>query len=152
VVVMAGKDQPAVAKVNYRPGYATRIIIATRDIPAGGGLTPSNVRFVETVTLNSSNPIDNPYAMCTSRAVKKDAEIGPTILRRIKPKTVIRRNSPVVMKIEGGSYVIQMTVLEQQDGKVGELIKVRNIDSKITIVARVKPDGSVEPAITEEIK
>ncbi|HHH75806.1 MAG TPA: flagellar basal body P-ring formation protein FlgA [Phycisphaerae bacterium] len=150
VVVLAGKDELAVSKVNFKPGYAIRKIIATKDIPAGGALTPSNVRFVETVTLSSTSQVENPFAMFTSKAVKKNAEVSPTILRHLKPKMVIRRNRPVVMKIEGGSYVIQMTVLALQDGKVGELIKVRNIDSKITIIARVKPDGSVEPAITAE--
>jgi flagella basal body P-ring formation protein FlgA len=36
-----------------------------------------------------------------------------------------------------------------EDGKAGDMIKVRNIDSQRVVLARVAADGTVEPLLNE---
>jgi hypothetical protein len=62
------------------------------------------------------------------------------------PKVVFR-NQPVVIELEIPGLRVTAMGLPLEDGRSGQLIKVRNIDSKRDIIARVKSDGTVSPVI-----
>jgi hypothetical protein len=62
------------------------------------------------------------------------------------PKVVFR-NQPVVIEIETEALKVTAMGLPLEDGRTGQLIKVRNIDSKRDIVVRVRPDGTVSPVL-----
>jgi hypothetical protein len=62
------------------------------------------------------------------------------------PKVVFR-NQPVVIEIDSEYLKVTATGLPLEDGKAGQIIKVRNIDSKRDIIARVRADGTVAPVL-----
>jgi len=49
------------------------------------------------------------------------------------------------MRIAGPTFVITSQGSAMQDGRTGDYIKVRNIDSKKIVTAKVMFDGTVEP-------
>jgi len=79
-------------------------------------------------TVTAASPAVNP-------AIEADA-----------PKVVFR-NQPVVIEIEIPGLKVTAMGLPLEDGKAGQLIKVRNVDSKRDIIARVKADGTVAPIL-----
>jgi len=66
-------------------------------------------------------------------------------LKAQRPAVVVRRNKTVQMRIQGLGFIIVATGQALEDGRPGELIKVRNADSKRIITARVGFDGTVSP-------
>ena len=60
------------------------------------------------------------------------------------PKVVFR-NRPVVIEIVAPGLSVTAMGLALEDGKAGQVIKVRNMDSKRDIVTRVNADGTVSP-------
>jgi hypothetical protein len=62
------------------------------------------------------------------------------------PKVVFR-NQPVVIELEIPGLRVTAMGLPLEDGRSGQLIKVRNVDSKRDIIARVRSDGTVSPVI-----
>jgi flagella basal body P-ring formation protein FlgA len=51
------------------------------------------------------------------------------------------------MKISGQSFELTVAGVALQDGKTGDLIQIRNIDSKQVVVARVLADGTCTPVL-----
>jgi len=66
--------------------------------------------------------------------------IGPA-----RPAVVVGRNQTVVIRIERPGILVTAIGKAMQDGRVGEYIKVRNVDSQRIILAKVNEDGAVEP-------
>jgi hypothetical protein len=62
------------------------------------------------------------------------------------PKVVFR-NQPVAIEVEMPGLKVTAAGLPLEDGRAGQCIKVRNLDSKRDIIARVRPDGTVSPVI-----
>ena len=71
------------------------------------------------------------------------------MVRPAKGEVLVRRNKSVVMRIAGNCF--QVTALGQalEDGREGDLIRVRNADSKRVVVAKVTDDGTVQPVFGE---
>ena len=51
---------------------------------------------------------------------------------------------------ERPGFTISGTGLALQDGRPGDFIRVRNVDSKRIVVAKVTADGTVAPVIEEK--
>jgi len=60
---------------------------------------------------------------------------------------VIRRNETVVIRIERPGLVVSAVGTVLQEGRTGELVKVRNADSSRVIMCKVNADGTVEPVL-----
>ena len=58
---------------------------------------------------------------------------------------LVRRNQTVVMRIQGDGFTITAVGQAMQDGRLGDLILVQNVDSKRVVTAQVQEDGSVSP-------
>jgi flagella basal body P-ring formation protein FlgA len=63
----------------------------------------------------------------------------------VKPAVVIKRNQNVVIRIERPLLMVTAIGKAMNDGRTGEYIRVRNLNSQRIILARVKEDGTVEP-------
>ena len=72
--------------------------------------------------------------------------IRPGMIGPAKPKILLKRNQNVVIKVDRPGLLIPAIGKTLQDGRVGEYIKVQNVDSRRIIMAKVNKDGSVEPA------
>ncbi|MHC4096376.1 MAG: flagellar basal body P-ring formation chaperone FlgA [Planctomycetota bacterium] len=73
--------------------------------------------------------------------------MGPHMVGPVKPAVIVRRNQNVVIRIERPLLLITAIGKTMQEGRTGEYIKVRNLNSQRIILARVKEDGTVEPVL-----
>ena len=96
---------------------------------------------------NRNDPF-GPYAQDRSEVVGKAARLTllpgrPIPLRGIvNPRVVVNGAEVKLVYIDGG-LSIMTTGAALQDGTIGEMVKVRNTDSGVTILGRVMPDGTV---------
>ncbi len=146
VAAVSGKRELAVRKIYFKLVYPVRQAVAKKDIAAGEVLSPDNTA-VRVVGVNRSPRGDwtSPFGKVAVRAIRAGKVIAPNLMRARKAPVVVRRNKTVQMKIAGPGFTITAVGKALADGRVGELIKVRNIDSRRIVMARVAADGTVQP-------
>jgi flagella basal body P-ring formation protein FlgA len=83
----------------------------------------------------------------TGRRLSADTVIRPGMVGPLKPQLLLKRNQSVVIQIEKLGLLVTAVGKTMQEGRVGEYIKVRNIDSQRVILARVNENGTVEPVL-----
>jgi flagella basal body P-ring formation protein FlgA len=60
---------------------------------------------------------------------------------------VVGRNQSVIIRLEKPGLLVTAVGKTLENGRAGEHIKVRNVDSQRIILARVNEDGTVEPVL-----
>ena len=88
-----------------------------------------------------------PYGLVAKRRLPANTVLRQNMLGPLKSPVIVKRNQNVVIRIEQPGFLITATGKTMQDGKAGEYIKVRNMDSQRIIVARISEDGSVVPVL-----
>ena len=146
VAVIAEGKEPALRTLRFRLAWPRKRAVAARDIAAGAALTSDNVRM-ETVLADSPAAAESPpvAGMVAVAAIPAGTAIQPSLLRAAPPVLLVRRNQTVVMKIRGEGFTITAVGQAMQDGRLGDVIQVQNVDSKRLVTARVQEDGSVTP-------
>jgi len=145
IAVVADGVKVGVRQVTFRLKYSGHKYVALVDVPTGTLITAENVKVEETV-LNrpeSSNPA--PYGLVAKRRLPANTVITPNIVGPPEPPLAFKRNQSVTIRIETLGLLVTASGKALEDGKVGQFVKVQNIDSGRTIVARVSSDGTVEP-------
>ena len=140
-----GKEIDA-REVTFRLKYNCRQVVARVDIPEGGIIGPENVKIENTVS-NYPEPANwrPPYGLVVKRPLQANTVIRPDMVGPVKPAIIVKRNQTVVIRLEKAGLLVTAIGKTMQDGRVGEYIKVRNVDSKRIILAKVEEDGTVEP-------
>lgn len=136
--------QDVIFQVRYRSGH----LVATAPIAKGQPLTPDNVTIKESLANQPEEVVTQiPYGMITKIPVEPNSIIRPLCLEAPPSPILIKRNSNVVITVNlpGLRITAQGTLLSE--GRSGEIVKVRNNDSRRVILCKVKPDGSVEPVL-----
>jgi flagella basal body P-ring formation protein FlgA len=134
------------AEVRLKCVYPVRQAVAVTDIARGETITRENVR-VE-LTSSERRPTTawtSPFGMVAAQAVKAGRVVPAAWIRAPRAEILVRRRQRVTMKIEGLGFVVTASGLALQDGRCGDYIKVRNIDTRRIVTARVGPDGTVQP-------
>jgi len=146
VAAVASGRRVAAAELLFRKVYEVRQSIARREIAAGELLTGDNVE-VRVVASESHDPVAwvSPFGQTTVRDVPAGSVIVPSLLRAAAAVKVVDRNATVQMRIEGEGFTMTALGVALEDGRAGELIRVRNADSKRIVTARVAGDGTVLP-------
>jgi flagella basal body P-ring formation protein FlgA len=67
------------------------------------------------------------------------------MLAPVKSPIITKRNQKVLIRIDMPGFLITAFGKAMQDGRAGEYIKVRNVDSQRIILARINEDGTVKP-------
>ena len=146
VAVLGAKGELAKAQVLFKQVYEVRQSCAKRDIAAGEVLSADNVE-VRTAASDSrtTTPWVSPFGKTAARAVSAGAVIAPTMLRSEAPAVLVERNATVQMKVAGSGFSITALGQALEEGRCGDVIRVRNVDSKRIVTARVAADGTVSP-------
>jgi flagella basal body P-ring formation protein FlgA len=146
IAVFSGDRQIGSREVVFVLQYSCRTTTATVDIPAGTAITEENVK-IETHLSNSPEPAGwkPPYGQVAKRSIPAETMLQPYMIGTAESPVIIKRNQNVVIKIEKPGFLITAIGKAMQDGKAGEYIKIRNIDSQRIIVTKINQDGSVEP-------
>jgi len=144
--VLADGEEIGVRQVPFRLKYKSRKVMSLVDIPAGMSISPENVKIEENLS-NYPEPANwnPPYGLVAKRRIPANAVIYPYMVASENPVVVVKRNQTVVIRIERPGLLITAMGRAMQDGRSGEYIKVKNIDSQRTVFARVNDDGTVEP-------
>lgn len=144
-VVQNGK-QIGESEVTFRLQYKCRRAVTLVDIPAGATVNPENIK-IESVISNQPEPADwkPPYGLIAKRLLPAKTELQPNMFGSVKPAVVIKRNQNVVIRIERPLLLVTAIGKAMQDGRTGEYIKVRNLNSQRIILTKVNYDGTVEP-------
>ncbi len=146
IAVFSNDKEIGVREVTFRFKYTCRKLVAQVDILPGAVISPENVK-VEKVVSNYPERADwaVPYGFVAKRRLPENIVVLPGMVGPVKPKILLKRNQNVVIKIDRPGLLITAIGKTMQDGRVGEYIKVRNVDSPRIIMAKVNEDGSVEP-------
>ncbi|HUT02240.1 MAG TPA: flagellar basal body P-ring formation chaperone FlgA [Phycisphaerae bacterium] len=146
VTVRREGKQLGFREILYRRMYPVRTAVATRRVPAGAVLTKENL---EIQTSYEPKPADKdwkaPYGRLARQRLLPGTAIRPSMTAEKKPDLKIRRNQIVQLRVQGPGFRITGVGQALQEGRVGDVIKVRNVDSKRVITGLVAFDGSVEP-------
>ena len=146
VTVFSDEKQIATRDVTFSLKYTNRSAVAVVNIPSGTIIDSENVK-IEKSTSNFPEPADwkPPYGLVAKRTLPAETVIQPHMLGAAQSPVVVKRNQNVVIRIDKPGFIITALGKAMEDGKVGEYIKIRNIDSQRIIVAKINSDMTVEP-------
>ncbi len=148
------RDSLAEASCNlaFEKAYPWRQAIATKAIAAGETITKSNVA-VETITRpRPQEGWASPYGMLATRPIQANAVLTKSLLVSPKPSLAFERNAIVRIRVDLDGFSLLTKGLALQAGRVGQTVRVQNIDSKRVLTARVRADGTVVPLLEETSK
>ena len=136
--VLSGSNKIGVRQVTFALIYDRQQAVTKIDIPAGGIISPENIR-IETTASNDPEPSNwkPPYGLIAKRRLPANTVLRPNILGPLKSSIIVKRNQSVVIRIEKPGFLITAAGKAMQDGRAGEYIKVRNMDSQRIILARI---------------
>ena len=148
IAVFFGDRQIGTREVIFSLQYNGHKAVTLVDIPAGSLISRENVK-IEKSTTNYPEPDDwePPYGQVARRTLPAETVLKPHMIGPVESPVVIKRNQNVVIRVQKPGFLITAVGKAMQDGKVGEYIKVRNIDSQRIILGKVNQNGSVEPVI-----
>lgn len=146
VSVIADGRTAGTRQIAFRPKYNTRRVVTVTEVAAGQTLTADNTR-IEKIITDEPEPADwtLPYGLAAVRNLPAGTVIAQGMVKTPKQPVIIERNQNVVIRIDRAGLVVTAIGKAMQQGKLGENIKVRNIDSQRVILAKVNEDGTVEP-------
>lgn len=150
VVATDGETEHARVELTFRRSYALRRAVAVKDIRPGEALTVENVKVEETEVdrAPATTWLPSPTAVATA-PIAKGTAIRPDQLEGPKVATAVKRGQVVVMRLAGDGFTVSTLAEVMQDGAAGQVIKVRNVDTKRIVAGTVMPDGTVQPRYDE---
>jgi len=133
-------------EVTFLLKYKCRQAVTLSELLPGTLISPSNVKIEEAIS-NNPEPLgwSVPYGLVARRRMPADTVIRTGMAGPAKPAVIIKRNQNVVIRIDMDGLLVTAMGKSMQDGRTGEYIKVKNIDSQRIILVKVKDNGTVEP-------
>lgn len=147
IAVVADGKEVGSRTVSLRLRYRSHRAVALQEIDEGVTLSPENVKVEEAVSDRAETGWKSPYGLVALRKVPAGSEIREDMVDAPQPPLLIRRNETVVIRIERPGFVVTAVGLALQEGRNGQIVKVRNADSHRVIVCKVNADGTVEPVL-----
>jgi flagella basal body P-ring formation protein FlgA len=148
IVVFSENKTIGVRQVIFTLVHECHQAVTKVDIPAGGVISSQNIK-IEKIQSNDSEPADwkRPYGLIAKQPLPAGTVLVSNMLESLEPPVILKRNQNVVIRIETPGFLVTAMGIALQDGRAGDYIKVRNVDSQRIILARIKEDGTVEPGV-----
>jgi flagella basal body P-ring formation protein FlgA len=146
--VVSGGKEIASREVGFRLKFNSHKVVTLVEIPAGGVVSPENVKVEKTVS-SYPEPADwsTPYGLVARRRLPANTVLSSNMIGPVEPAIVVKRNQNVIIRIAAGGLVVTAMGQTVEEGSAGEYVRVRNVDSQRIILARVNEDGTVEPVL-----
>lgn len=128
---------PALALVASAGAASAQDVVVTRTLPAGSPVTSADLRALNEV---GEAMLPGLVGLETRRNLFSGTGVTE---HDLGPPTVVQRNDIVIMRLEDSVMEIRTEGRALGDGSVGELIRVMNLSSRISVVATVTGPGSV---------
>lgn len=116
-------------------------LIAVRTVPVHTVLTEQDVRVGDNVTPGAAIVVHDVVGLETRVPLYAGRPVYP---RDLGPPTSVDRNEIVTLRFIQGALVIEAEGRSLGRGSDGELVRVMNLASRITITGRVRGPGLVE--------
>jgi len=148
VAILADNKEVGSSDVDFNVKYNCRTAVTLKDIAAGTAISPENTKIEQRFSDNPE-PADwrEPYGLIARCRLPANTIIRPNTVSVAKAAAAIKRNENVIIRIEKPGLSVTAVGKAMQEGRAGEIIKVRNVDSQRMILARVGKDGTVEPVL-----
>lgn len=148
ITVFCGGKKVGVREVSFRLKYSCRQAVTKVDIAAGEVISPENVRVeMKQLDFPEAAGWQLPYGLIAKRPLTAGTILHSYTVGPLTSPTVVKRNQSVVIRVEKPGFLITAVGMTLQDGKAGDCIKVRNVDSQRIIMTKINEDGSVEPVL-----
>ncbi len=145
IEVLADGVKVGVRQVTFRLKFRGHKYVTLIDVPVGALITADNVKAEETVLSHPESIKRTPYGLVAKRGLPANTEIRPNVVGPVEPPLAFKRNQSVMIRIKMLGLLVTASGKALEDGRVGEFVKVQNIDSGRTIVVKVNDDGTVAP-------
>ncbi|SMO69283.1 flagellar basal body P-ring formation chaperone FlgA [Paracoccus laeviglucosivorans] len=114
-------------------------VVAARTLRAGIVITPQDVRLAPETTGRINDP---------AHAIGQELRVMVSEGRPVQPEhiaapTVVSRNQRVTLIYEKGALRIAAEGRALMAGSIGQMVRVMNNESRVTVIGRILPDGSV---------
>lgn len=150
VAILQDGKEVCCEEVYFSVRCQSRRVVAVNELAPGTTLTSENVR-VETVSTETPEPAGwvVPYGMVTRQRVAAGAAVSEAQLEPKQEPILVRRRQNVMVRIDTGSLFITAHGEAMDDGRVGEIIRIRRGErpQERIIVCRIQADGSAEPVL-----
>jgi flagella basal body P-ring formation protein FlgA len=135
-------------EVTFRLKYNCRSAVTLMELQAGSVISADNVKIVEMLS-NHPEPAGwkAPYGLVTKQRLGPNTVVGPDKVVMPASAAAVKRNQNVVIQVETPGLLVTATGQAMQNGRAGECIKVKNVDSGKIIIAKVNEDGTVQPVL-----
>ena len=121
-----------------------KVVVAVKPIPKGTRISADEVSLKEVVESRARGGTDNLLSIVGATA-RRSFLPGEVITGRgIVPNFAVRRNQPVKVIYKSGAIRVELLGIAQQDGVVGNIIKVKNPSTGKVLLCRVVGSGVVE--------
>jgi len=145
IAIYSGGQKIGACEVIFRLKYNSRQVVAKTDIPTGTVISVDNVKIEKTISNYPESADWKPYGLIAKRQIPAKTLLHPNMLGFVKSPIIIKRNQKVVIRIDMPGFLITAFGKAMQEGRTGDYIKVRNVDSQRIILAMINEDGSVKP-------
>lgn len=148
VVILADNKEAGSSDVDFNVKYNCRTVVTLKDIAAGTAISPENTKIEQRLSDNPE-PANwrEPYGLIARCRLPANTIIRPNTVSVAKAAAAIKRNENVIIRIEKPGLSVTAVGKAMQEGRAGEIIKVRNVDSQRVILAKVGENGTVEPVL-----
>ena len=147
ITIYSGSQKIGACEVIFRLKYNCRQVVAKTDIPTGTVISVDNVKIEKTISNYPESADWKPYGLIAKRKIPAKTLLHPNMLGFAKSPIIIKRNQKVVIRIDMPGFLITAFGKAMQEGRTGDYIKVRNVDSQRIILVMINEDGSVKPVL-----
>lgn len=149
VAISAGGTRKLVVPVDLNVRLYQNIAVSTRAIERGRPITEDMVRFDRRSIDNLSSYLtasDGPVGQRAKRPIAAGQALTKADLEPVPSETppVVKQRDAVQLVARAGGLRVTAAGEALQDGRPGETIRVRNVDSKIIVLGRVVDRSVVE--------
>ncbi|MFP4055877.1 MAG: flagellar basal body P-ring formation chaperone FlgA [Candidatus Brocadiia bacterium] len=122
-----------------------RVLVARRRLRRGQRITKDDVQFQRTELTSLGNEAIGDLAEALGKECRQPLPAFAVLTRRVlAPARVVRRGSLVSLVVEAPGMRITARGIAQQDGAVGEVIGVVNVDSRKVVQGHVVDGRTVQ--------
>jgi flagella basal body P-ring formation protein FlgA len=148
ITVLCGGKKVGTRDVVFALKYHCRQAVTTAHVARGAIIGPDNTK-IETIPSAYPEPVNwkSPYGLTAKRPLTENTILRPSMVESRRSPVVVKRNQSVVIRIEKPGFLITAAGMSLEDGRIGEHVRVRNVDSKRIILTKINEDGSVEPVL-----
>lgn len=129
------------------PGYAENksAVVPTRIIYPGEALDPATLQEVEVTNPNLAGNYARQISQVAGKITDRTLLPGRTIIvDNLREPYAVKRGNAVKIIYSSDGLTISTFGTPMEDAGVGEIVKVRNTESGITVSGTVMQDGSIK--------